>query len=93
MLAKILWNRDTQGTTTDRYTEVDNTQDEGGTTETQQSDAAGISSIPTSLQTKAPYPPMFRSVSEGCVVITQAIWNEVMKRLSNLENKVQLMEL
>lgn len=82
MLAETLRNRDTQCTTTVEFTEVDDTWVEGGLFEKKQYDIVGTSNNLTPSQIVAPHP-----------IITQAMWNVVMKRLSTLQKKVWFIKM
>lgn len=92
MLAQIMWTRYTQGTTTTRSTTVDYTKVEGWPFEAQYFNIVGTPSTITPLQVKAPYPSTYISVLAGYMVITQAMWNEDIKKLSTLEKNVWFME-
>lgn len=92
MLVEILWNLDVN-TEVAGFTRVDKTLIDGGPSDAQPFDITGTSSATTPLQTAAPYPSTSRSVPTCYVVITQVIWNEMMKRLRTMETKVWLMEM
>lgn len=89
MLAEAMQNMNTNNKAA-RLTE--DTLVKGGLSETQPSDAVGTSSTHTPPQPTTPHLSSFKSIPIGYVFTIHTMWNKVMKKLSTLEKKAQLIE-